>query len=314
MTGQRIKVVVTDKQRVAQVAILGLSATDGQQLPNFSAGAHIEIAVTDGIVRQYSLCNSTRDNNCYRIAVLKETESRGGSKTIYDQVDVGRELFISQPKNLFSLSDTQGLQVLVAGGIGITPILAMAYELRASSRPFEIHYCFSNEQEAAFVDELRREFPEQLNLHESKQARFDPLLTFSSLPSDSSLYTCGPNGFMTWVMEAARAAGLAESNIHFEQFSAEVEISGDAFEVYCSASDRTVQIASDQSIATALNAAGIKVDVSCEQGICGTCITDVVEGEPDHRDQFLTDEEKQDNDQMALCCSRAKTARLVIDI
>lgn len=314
MSGSSLKVVVAQKEVEGEIAILSLRATNGNRLPVFSAGAHVDVHIAEGLVRQYSLCSSPQQCDEYRLAVLKEVDSRGGSKAVFDDIEVGQQLEISAPKNLFPLEDDDGLKILVAGGIGITPILSMAYALKAMGQRFELHYCFSERKNVAFIEELKSEFDEQLTIHDSSEKKFDPKATFSAHPERASLYTCGPEGFMTWVMDSARAAGYPDDHIHFEQFGADVETSGDAFEVYCSSSDQTVQVGLDQSIASALIAAGVNVDVFCEQGICGTCITDVLEGEPDHRDQFLTDEEKQDNDQMALCCSRAKSPRLVIDI
>lgn len=314
MADSNLNVVVAQKEVAGQIAILSLRATDGNPLPAFSAGAHVDVHIADGLTRQYSLCNSPEQSDEYRLAVLNDAASRGGSKAVFEDIKLGQQLEISAPKNLFALQQKQGLAVLVAGGIGITPILSMAYALRARGQAFEIHYCFSDSKNAAFIEELTREFGEQLTIHDSSKKKFDPKATYSKHPTSANLYTCGPEGFMTWVMDSARACGYPDENVHFEQFTAEVEISGDVFEVYCSESDQTVQVNSDQSIATALIAAGVAVDVSCEKGICGTCITDVLEGEPDHRDQFLTDEEKEDNDQIALCCSRAISPRLVIDI
>jgi vanillate O-demethylase ferredoxin subunit len=233
---------------------------------------------------------------------------------LFEQFHEGGTIRISAPKNHFEVHPHSGTALLVAGGIGITPLLAMAYELREQGRPFEIHYCLSTQGQGAFVNELNAEFPEQLTLHCSDVAKFIPDQVFTSADVASHLYTCGPEGFMDWVIASAKNAGFAEDRVHYEYFNLEVDTEGDAFEVYCTESDVTVQVASDETIASALLDAGVKVDVSCEQGVCGTCISELLEGEADHRDQFLTDDEKADNDQIALCCSRASGPRLVIEI
>ncbi len=299
------------------VAILDMAAHDGSPLPGFFAGAHIEVHINDTLARNYSLSNAPsgkEDASSYRIGVLNDPESRGGSAAIFESFNVGREVTISAPRNLFELDEGTDTAVLVAGGIGITPILAMAYQLRSQQRPFEIHYCLSSMGVGAFVDELQSVFPDELTMYCSDVAKFDPVTTFASMDTNSHIYVCGPEGFMNWIIDAAKGRGFAESNIHFEYFNVEVDTGGEAFEVFCSESELTVQVGAQDTIAGALKNAGVSVDVSCEQGICGTCISELLEGEADHRDQFLTDEEKEDNDQIALCCSRAKSSRLVIEI
>lgn len=309
-----LSVLIEQRQEQGNgVAVLQLSALNGQALPPFTAGAHIDVRINQDLVRQYSLSNAPNNADHYRIGVLNDPASRGGSSAIFNDFKEGQHIQISAPRNHFEVHGHDGTAILVAGGIGVTPIVSMAYELRAAGRSFEIHYCLNQHANGAFIDELQTEFPEQFNLHCSVDKKFDPNHTLSQR-TDAHLYVCGPSGFMDWVIAAAKAHGFDEPRIHFEYFTAEVELSGDAIEVVCADSDKTVMVGADETIASALAKAGIKVDVSCEQGVCGTCITDVLEGTPDHRDQFLTDDEKQDNDQMALCCSRAKSARLVIEI
>ncbi len=196
-------------------------------------------------------------------------------------------------------------------------MIAMAYALQADGRSFELHYCSRSREKAAFIDELEETFGDALVLHfddgePSQRLDMEALLTAQQ--TDTHLYVCGPTGFMDWVIGAAQQAGWPKNRVHSEYFTAEVDTSGAAFEVEAAASGVTVQVEENMSIAQALKAAGVKVNVSCEEGVCGNCICDVEEGIPDHRDHFLSDEEKADNDQIAVCCSRAKTPRLVIDI
>ncbi|MBV1789979.1 PDR/VanB family oxidoreductase [Marinobacterium sp. D7] len=307
--------VTRREEHTDEIAVFELAAADGTPLPLFEAGAHIDVVLAEDLIRQYSLSNAPGET-VYRLGILNDPNSRGGSRRIHEQLTAGAELQISAPRNHFPLQMQAEHSLLIGGGIGITPMIAMAYALKAAGRSFELHYCSRSESKAAFLDELKREFDERLVLHfddAGDAGRIDPAALAASQPQ-AHLYVCGPSGFMDWVIAQAKVAGLAESQIHFEYFSAEVDISGEAFEVFAETSGVTVQVGPHESIAAALKAAGVKVPMSCEEGVCGTCICDVLEGTPDHRDHFLTDEEKEDNDQIALCCSRAKGGRLVIDI
>lgn len=318
MNEQLLNVVVRKREiQGADVVVLDLALADGAALPAFEAGAHVDIHVAPGLVRQYSLCSDPADASVYRLGVLKDPDSRGGSVGVHEALVEGREVQISTPRNLFPLAADARRSILLGGGIGITPMIAMAYALKAAGKSFELHYCSRSESKAAFLAELEREFGERLVLHfddAGEAARIDPRGLCGAAQAGTHLYVCGPGGFMDWVIDQARAAGLPDRQIHFEYFSAEVDVSGEAFEVYAQISDVTVRVGPNESISMALKAAGVKVQMSCEEGVCGTCICDVLEGTPEHRDRFLTDDEKADNDQIALCCSRAKSARLVVDI
>lgn len=311
-----INATVTRREdQTDEIAVFELSSADGSALPVFEAGAHIDVLVAPDLVRQYSLSNAPGETT-YRLGILNDPNSRGGSRQIHAELEAGAAIRISAPRNHFPLDLNAEHSLLIGGGIGITPMIAMAYALKQAGKSFELHYCSRSEHKAAFLDELKREFGNQLVLHfddAGEDQRIDPQ-ALAAARSGTHLYVCGPSGFMDWVIEQGKAAGLPDNQVHFEYFNAEVDISGEAFEVYAEASDITVQVGPNESIATALKAAGVKVQMSCEEGVCGTCICDVIEGTPDHRDHFLTDEEKDDNDQIALCCSRAKSSRLVVDI
>ena len=298
-----------------EISVFELAAADGSALPAFDAGAHIDVVVGPELIRQYSLSNAPGEA-VYRLGILNDPNSRGGSRQIHADLKAGAAVQISTPRNHFPLDMSAGHSLLIGGGIGITPMIAMAYALKAAGKSFELHYCSRSESKAAFLEELRGAFGDCLVLHfddAGDDHRIDPRSLATARP-ETHLYVCGPSGFMDWVIEQGKAAGLPDKQVHFEYFNAEVDISGEAFEVYAEASDVTVQVGPNESIAHALKAAGVRVQMSCEEGVCGTCICDVIEGTPDHRDHFLTDEEKEDNDQIALCCSRAKSARLVVDI
>jgi len=318
MSENTIEVIIRHREEQgAGVVVLELARTNGELLPAFSAGAHIDVHINDELIRQYSLCNDPKEQNFYRIGVLNDPNSRGGSKAVFQYFKVGNTIRISEPRNHFPLEEKAEKSILAGGGIGITPMIAMAYTLQQQGKAFELHYCTRTQGAGAFEQELKQAFADQVFFHYDDlgdNQRFAPKALLTGVEDSTHLYVCGPSGFMDWAIDCAKDSGLSESQIHFEYFNADVEMDGDAFEVYCEQSDITVKVESGVSIAQSLKAAGIRVAVSCESGVCGTCITDVSEGVPDHRDQFLTDEEKEDNDQIALCCSRAKSPRLVIDI
>jgi vanillate O-demethylase ferredoxin subunit len=298
------------------VAVLELVAANGTALPAFEAGAHIDLMLAPGLIRQYSLSNAPGEA-VYRLGILNDPNSRGGSRHAHANLEEGCEIEISAPRNHFPLAEDAAHSLLIGGGIGITPMIAMAYALRASGASFELHYCSRSESKAAFLEELTREFGDRLVLHcddAGDAQRLDPVALCKGSVAGTHLYVCGPTGFMDWVLGSGREAGLPEHQIHCEYFSAEVDTTGETFEVVAAQSGVTVQVGAGQTIAQALKAAGVKLEMSCEQGVCGSCICDVLEGVPDHRDHFLSEEEKDDNDQIAPCCSRAKTERLVLDI
>ncbi len=315
------RVHVARKTLVAQdICAFELVAADGVALPPFSAGSHIDVHVPGGLVRQYSLCNDPAETHRYLIAVLKDAASRGGSVAMHEQVQVGDSIEISLPKNHFALAHEAGHSLLIAGGIGITPILCMAERLAIVGEAFELHYCTRSKERTAFHERIVSSgFAGQAHFHFDDQAPeqrldIDALL---ALPRHGvHLYVCGPKGFMDAVLGSARAKGWPESQLHYEFFSAE-PVKSDAdgsFEVQLASSGRIVTVAKDQTVVNALLGVGIQVPTSCEQGVCGTCLTRVLKGVPDHRDVFLTPEEQAANDQFTPCCSRSKTPRLVLEL
>ncbi|MFA3789940.1 2Fe-2S iron-sulfur cluster-binding protein [Aliiglaciecola sp. SL4] len=318
MDNELIDVVITSRtEQGAGIAVMELAKANGEALPAFSAGAHIDVYCGDDLIRQYSLCNDPASSDVYRIGVLNDPNSRGGSAKIHAEFAEQQQIKISAPRNHFPLNLDAQKTILAGGGIGITPMIAMAYELLKANQEFELHYCTRTKGAGAFEDELVSAFGDRVSFHyddQDKSQLFSPQDTFGSAQAGTHIYVCGPTGFMDWVINSAKELNYPTEQVHFEYFSADVDTSGDSFEVYCEKSDITVTVGSEDTIAKALRKVGVKVSMSCEEGVCGTCITDVIEGIPDHRDHFLTDEEKEDNDQIALCCSRAKCERLVIDI
>lgn len=299
------------------IAVLELASATQTALPSIEAGAHIDVHLPNGLIRQYSLCQDPQQAGIFRLGILRDPESRGGSTCAFDQLTPGMHLQVSAPRNLFPLVDAAHT-VLIGGGIGITPLITMAYALLAKSQSFELHYCGSSRERCAFVEEIEQgPLAAYSTLHfKADGANHRQHLTehFSKLSSDSHIYTCGPNGFMDWVIALAKSNQFSEQNIHKEYFNVETDVTGDSFEVVAQRSNKIIQVAADESLIDALAREGIKIEKSCEQGVCGTCLCDVLEGEPDHRDVYLTDEEKAENEQILVCCSRSKSPRLVLDI
>lgn len=318
MNSDVIDVVVISRQDQANgIAVLDLARTDGSPLPPFEAGAHIDVHVGDDLIRQYSLSNPPGDTARYRIGVLNDPNSRGGSRAIHTGFQVGTPVQVSAPRNHFPLQDGVPHSILVGGGIGVTPMIAMAYALQDAGQSFALHYCARSRERAGFLDELTANFADHLHLHfddDGAGGLLDPRALLGDQAADAHVYVCGPSGFMDWVIAEVKAAGLGPDRIHYEYFNAVIDTRGTAFEVVAAKSGVTLQVGEDQTIIDALADAGIKVPRSCQQGVCGTCICDVIEGIPDHMDKFLTEDEHADNDQIVVCCSRSKTPRLVLDI
>jgi vanillate monooxygenase ferredoxin subunit len=318
---QAIRVRVARKEPAAiDIALFELVSADGDALPPFSAGAHVEVILPGGITRQYSLCNNPNESHRYQIAVLKNANGRGGSRAMHESVNVGDEISISLPKNHFPLAHSSVSSILIAGGIGVTPLLCMAERLAAIGDGFDFHYCTRSIDRTAFRDRIQQSsYVQQVKFHfddgpEDQKLRLQELL--STPRRGVHIYTCGPKGFMDAVLSTARANGWAEQQLHYEFFSADpAKLSTDeSFEVQLASSGRVIRVAGNQTVVAALAAHGVHVPTSCEQGVCGTCVTRVLAGEPDHRDVYLTPQEQAANDQFLPCCSRARSERLVLDI
>jgi vanillate O-demethylase ferredoxin subunit len=305
------------------IASFELVSQDGQTLPEFAAGAHIDVhletASGERLIRQYSLCNDPRETQYYRIAVLRDANSRGGSAAMHERVRVGDTLTISAPRNHFPLQIGAPASLLLAGGIGITPLLCMAQQLQQEQAPFALHYCARSLAHMAFRDVLgTAAFAAGVHLHVDDAGQtFDIAATLASCAPDTALYVCGPGGFIDAVITAARAAGWDEQRIHREYFGAAVAAHAaddDSFEVEAASSGQRYRIPAGKSIIEVLAEHGVDLPVSCEQGVCGTCITRVLAGTPEHRDLYFNDAEHAANDQMTPCCSRSRSALLVLDI
>jgi vanillate O-demethylase ferredoxin subunit len=315
-----IPVRVANKTREAEaICSYELVREDGVALPPFEAGAHIDVHLPGKLVRQYSLCNAPGETHRYLISVLRDTGSRGGSQAMHDHIDTGSVLEISEPKNHFPLVEA-GRTLLLAGGIGVTPILAMAEALASKGAAFEMHYCARSPERAAFRERIEASsFAGQVRFHyDSGDAaqKLDLAALLSALAPDTHLYVCGPQGFIDHVLGAARAQGWPAAQLHVEYFSgAAADPGGDrSFDVKLASSGRVVTVPAGKTVIEVLAGQGVEIPYSCEQGVCGTCLTRVLEGVPDHRDMYLLEEEQAANDQFTPCCSRAKTPVLVLDL
>ncbi|MER5748865.1 PDR/VanB family oxidoreductase [Streptomyces sp. NPDC002088] len=301
-----------------QIRTLRLIREDGAAFAPYEAGAHIDVTGPTGVLRQYSLCSPPDEPSSLLIAVKREPDSRGGSAALHE-VSAGDRVEIGEPRNLLSLAAGADRHILVAGGIGITPLLSMAYELHARSSDFELHYFARSREDAAFVDllERRAEFRDRVRLRFGVPRADQPALlagVAQGLTPVSHVYTCGPQGFMDQVTSVFAAVVGAE-HVHVEHFVAtEVDTSGDRpFTVELDTGE-VFEVPVGKSILAVLEENGLEVFKSCEEGICGSCVSGVLDGTPDHRDHCLSVADKASGTQIALCVSRALSEKLVVEL
>lgn len=301
-----------------------LVAADQSDLPAFTAGAHVDLHLPGGLIRQYSIASAPRRQDHYLLCIRRENPSRGGSDWLHDRIRVGDVMQISPPRNLFALQPAKH-SILLAGGIGITPLLSMAQALEAEGQAFELHYYVHQRQQAAFARQLQRGFQHgKVQLHcstEGSSPRHQLPDSLDTPAPDTRIYTCGPWGFMAHIRAMALQRGWDATQVHQEAFAPEPSVMDTApagvaeFEVELAATGEVFGIPAGVSIARVLGDAGIAVPLSCEMGICGACLTRVVSGQVDHRDTVQSDAEKMAQpQQIALCCSRSHSARLVLDL
>lgn len=293
-----------------------LTDPDGWELPPFRAGAHIDIRVGDAGVRQYSLSGDPRRTDRYEIAVLAHREGRGGSRWVHEALSVGDIVYASLPRNHFPIDDSHQAFVLIAGGIGITPLRSMTFELDRAARRYELWYCARDAADAAYVEELRARIPaDRLRLGFSggeAGRRLDLPALLRKIPIDTAIYCCGPSGLMSVVREATRnrPAGM----VRFEAFSGSDAAGFGAermFEVELARSGTVLAVRQGQTVLQALRENGVEVESSCEAGVCGSCRTDYLAGSPIHRDLILSTEERKKS--MLVCVSGCSSERLVLD-
>lgn len=312
--------VRVQNRRLAALDILHLTieSVDGTPLPAFDAGAHIDLELPNGIVRQYSLCSSPYELSRYALGILLEPESRGGSRSAHQDIKEGDIVRISQPRNLFALVPGKHA-MLMAGGIGVTPMLAMADHLHAEGASFELHYSVRTLQRAAFLTEMRASpYADKITMHfdDQPETALDIDTLFATPDPGTHIYICGPGGFIDYVVGSAEKRGWSPSNIHLERFnSVPIDHSGDkAFDIIIADTGATLRVEAGETAIAAMTRHGLAIPVSCEQGICGTCLISVIDGTPDHRDMYLSDQERAANDSFLPCCSRALTPSLTIQL
>lgn len=281
-----------------------------------AAGAHIDVHLPNGLVRNYSLTGWSPDGCTLSIGVKREAHGRGGSVAMHE-LDVGRVVQVSPPRNNFPLRTESEPVVLIGGGIGITPLHAMARTLQETGRQFDLHYLVRTRADAAYNGSLRSlGLGETYHLHcEDREGRADFRALLQSYPPETHYFVCGPEAMLASVQEASHA--LDRGTVSFERFSASPSVSAGtsrSFHIALSSTGEELEVPATKSVLEVLCDAGHDVEYACSEGACGTCITDVLEGEIDHRDSILTDEERSAGDCMCICVSRARSARLVLDI
>ncbi len=315
-----VEVTVTASDTLAEgVRLLQLTPVNPTPVPRFAPGAHIDLHLPGGLVRQYSLINASQEGGLhYEVAVGLAAGSRGGSLYLHQQVHLGQRLQVSGPRNNFELQAGTQAVVFIAGGIGITPIRAMIQHCLQIGRPWRLVYAARSPDSAAFVDELRA-FPAQVQFHFdalNNGAVLDVASVLKDVPADSPMYCCGPAPLMSAVK--ALSQGRAQSLLHFEWF--EAAPSGPptqtehSFEVRLARAGSTHVVPPERSILDVLEDAGIIVPSVCKEGLCGTCECAVLEGDIEHKDQILSAQERASNQVMMICVSRAKTGHLVLDL
>jgi ferredoxin-NADP reductase len=297
------------------VVVLDLRSGDGAELPQWSAGAHIDLRLPGGLIRQYSLCGDPADRSVWRVAVLREPESRGGSAHVHDALVEGAEVEVRGPRNHFPLVPAPSY-LFVAGGIGITPILPMIDAADAAGATWELHYGGRSRRSMAFLESLEEATGQQVTLHPQDEVGLIDLDGLLGTPRPGTLvYCCGPEPLLQAVEQ--RCAGWPEGSLHLERFApkdvGEPVLTG-AFEVELALSGLSLTVPPEKSVLQAVEEAGIDVLSSCTEGTCGTCETTVLSGEVDHRDSLLTPAEQAANDTMFICVSRAACPRLVLEL
>jgi tetrachlorobenzoquinone reductase len=299
------------------VVTLELRAPGGGPLPPFEPGAHLDLHLPNGLVRQYSLTNDWRERDRYVIGVGRVADSRGGSSFVHSSIRAGTQLTISAPRNNFALDPGAERFLFIAGGIGVTPIMAMIRWCVANAKPWRLIYAARSRQRAAFYEDLSALAKDCAQFHFDDECGqvLDVAQAISSWSEGERIYCCGPAP----LMEAVKALSekLPQDTVRFEWFttpdSDEPKESG-AFTVKLERSGIELAVPANKSILEVLEQHGIEVPFSCREGLCGTCVTSVCAGEPDHRDYVLSDEERESGKLITVCCSRSKSPVLALDL
>jgi len=319
------EVRVMSRQTAAEgIILIELGRPNNEALPSWTPGAHIALDARDSsgkeVSRPYSLCGPA-DSATWHIAILADSAGRGGSVWLHENAKLGATLFARGPSNHFPLEADPAPVILVAGGIGITPLISMANALEVKGLQFRLHYHARRKSSCAFFEQLSRApYAHRLHLSFDEDAPTPINSIFTPADAGSLVYICGPLGFMEAIAAAAHACGIPNARIRRELFSVapsakpERTSAEQAFMVKIKSTGQEVEVPAGTTVVQALAAIGVNILVSCEQGFCGSCMTPVLDGIPDHRDQFMLPEEQMRNDAFTPCCSRALTACLVLDL
>ncbi|MFT7561850.1 MAG: ferredoxin-NADP reductase [Flavobacteriales bacterium] len=325
--GELPLVVSAVRQLTPRVRAYELRHKDGADLPKVNAGAHIQLPLiqADGkkITRHYSICSNPMRRDIYEIAVLNDAKGRGGSQLVHESLQLGQRLNCNLADNYFSLHDDSRPAVLIAGGIGITPIKAMAQTLHARGTEFSLHYAGRSLSEMAFQDRMHRSFPDEITFYSADNSkRLDIAALIKTADTDAIFYVCGPNSLIDDLVQAAKNLGVDSSRIRYERFKSnqqeqqqeQQKIEAKPITVTLSKSNKTIQVAKDESVLDALLECGIEIAHSCKMGECRSCVVKVVQGEPVHLDNCLSDDERSKQKLMCPCVSRSQGESLHIDI
>jgi vanillate O-demethylase ferredoxin subunit len=308
----KVKSVVAETSFIRSLVF----GVEGGAVPQWQAGAHIRVLLPNGEDRPYSLMALPGlPKDTIALGVLREEMSTGGSQFMH-ALKTGDIVRATAPVNNFRLQEETAPALLLAGGIGVTPILSMAAELNAREIPYRLHYTGRTPGRLAFLPQLQAICPKVLSVHyDSDESRLDIAAALGDAPADAHVYVCGPSGMIDAVKASAFATGIPADRIHFELFKAgQLGSPNKPFEVELKSTGQVITVAIDQSIIQALEAAGLDVLYDCQRGDCGVCQCGVIAGAPDHRDVILSDDEKASNKVMQICVSRAKSERLVLDL
>lgn len=316
-TTQTFDVVVASKRRLANdVVEFRFASPTGAPLPAWEPGAHIDVHAGDGIVRQYSLCGQRADRSHWTIAVLREQQSRGGSRRLVDELQAGDRVTVSEPRNHFRLLDTSVPYLFIAGGIGITPIIPMIAEVAGRGGAWRLLYGGRTRSSMAYVDDLSR-YGDRVTPHPQDELGLPDLAAaVADAGPGAHVYCCGPEPLLAALEATMKAAGRPAEQLHFERFSAPVvthEKSNQSFEVVFAKSGITRTVGPDDTILGVAEQAGLDVPTSCREGTCGSCETRVIEGDVEHRDWILNADERANAGVMMVCVSRCRGKRLVLD-
>lgn len=317
LSTEHLTLIVTKiTQQTSRVRAYELRSKNGTELPLVTAGSHLAVPVQlpngKSDVRHYSICSNPSQRNFYEIAVQLEENGRGGSQFITDNFAPGTQFECAPPTNHFQLHADASPAVLIAGGIGITPIISIAHTLALRGRRFQLHYAGRSKSGMAFVDELENNFKRHVQFYPADEnQRLDIMHILADAPSNTFFYICGPQKMLDEIETCARMLGIAKDQIQQENFSPEKQANDQAVVLELAYSNKLIQVAADQPLLGALRDAGVNIPFDCCIGDCGTCAVKILEGEADHRDHVLNDAKKAQG-YMCTCVSRAKSDRLVL--